>query len=250
MAITSSNSACAVSSPDASLQTHSAYVAQPSLSQMLPARRAHRVAEPLVSEFVGDGGLACETRVHRLGLRLQRVADAVVVDDRPEELNGYGPNEAFEDVDHLRGSLALQPEMIYVFEDAFGPYPFNSYGSIVDDDSVGYALETQTRPVYSRVARESTVAHELAHQWFGNAVSPERWQDIWLNEGWATYAEWVWTEAAGGAGAQTRFEDVMAIPATTRSGSGRGSGAARTLPRRGLRPGCGDAARAAGQGRR
>ena len=77
------------------------------------------------------------------------------------------------------------------------PYPFNSFGSIVDDDTVGYALETQTRPVYSRVAREGTVVHELAHQWFGNAVSPERWQDIWLNEGWATYVEWLWSEHTG-----------------------------------------------------
>jgi aminopeptidase N len=103
--------------------------------------------------------------------------------------------------------------MIAFFEETFGPYPFNSYGSIVDDDSVGYALETQTRPVYSRVARESTVAHELAHMWLGNAVSPQRWQDIWLNEGWATYSEWLWAEHTGDATAQEAFDDVMAIPA-------------------------------------
>jgi aminopeptidase N len=110
-------------------------------------------------------------------------------------------------------SLDQQADMIAFFEETFVPYPFNSYGSIVDDDSVGYALETQTRPVYSRVARESTVAHELAHQWFGNAVSPARWQDIWLNEGWATYAEWLWSDDSGGDSAQTSFEAVMDIPA-------------------------------------
>jgi aminopeptidase N len=110
-------------------------------------------------------------------------------------------------------SLALQPDMIAFLEGAFVPYPFNSYGSIVDDDTVGYALETQTRPVYSRVARESTVVHELAHQWFGNAVSPGRWQDIWLNEGWASYVEWLWSEHSGGDSAQAFFDGVMEIPA-------------------------------------
>jgi aminopeptidase N len=115
--------------------------------------------------------------------------------------------------DITNASLALQPAMIDFLEDTFVPYPFNSYGSIVDDDSVGYALETQTRPVYSRVARESTVLHELAHQWFGNTVSPERWQDIWLNEGWATYAEWLWSENRGGDTAQMSFDAIMAIPA-------------------------------------
>ena len=110
-------------------------------------------------------------------------------------------------------SLALQADMIAFLEGAFVPYPFNSYGSIVDDDSVGYALETQTRPVYSRVASESTVVHELAHQWFGNAVSPGRWRDIWLNEGWATYVEWLWSEHTGGDPAQTSFDEVMEIPA-------------------------------------
>ncbi len=109
-------------------------------------------------------------------------------------------------------SLALQGKMIRFLE-AFGRYPFRSFGSIVDDDSVDYALETQTRPVYSEVADESTVVHELAHQWFGNAVSPHRWADIWLNEGWATYAEWTWSEHQGRVTAQERFDDVMGLPA-------------------------------------
>jgi aminopeptidase N len=110
--------------------------------------------------------------------------------------------------------LARQGEMIVYFESLFGPYPFTSFGGIVDNDSVGYALETQTRPIYSRRASESTVAHELAHQWLGDAVSPARWQDIWLNEGWATYSQWLWTEHRGGATAQSQFDSVMGQPAT------------------------------------
>ncbi|PSK97232.1 peptidase M1-like protein [Haloactinopolyspora alba] len=109
--------------------------------------------------------------------------------------------------------LAQTAEMVEFFEGEFGPYPFGSYGAIVDDDSIGYALETQTRPIYSRRANEGTVAHELAHQWMGNSVSPERWGDIWLNEGWATYASWIWAEHDGGDTAQQSFDDVMAIPA-------------------------------------
>jgi aminopeptidase N len=112
-------------------------------------------------------------------------------------------------------SLALEPEMIDTFADLFGPYPFEAFGSIVDDDSVGYALETQTRPVYSRRAGEGTVAHELAHHWFGDSVSPQRWQDIWLNEGWATYASWLWSEHRGGPTAQEQFDDWYSIPASS-----------------------------------
>jgi aminopeptidase N len=104
-------------------------------------------------------------------------------------------------------SLALQSEMVTFFESRFGAYPFNSYGSIVDNDSVGYALETQTRPVYSRQASQGTVAHELAHQWFGNTVSPQRWQDIWLNEGWATYATWLWNDYRGTTSAQQAYNN-------------------------------------------
>jgi aminopeptidase N len=124
----------------------------------------------------------------------------------------------FDAVDPARlgtpsAGLALTSDMLVFFEGLYGPYPFNSYGAIVDDDSVGYALETQTRSFFSRNAREGTVAHELAHQWMGDHVSPERWADIWLNEGWATYSEWMWTEHRGGQSAAMSFDDVMATPA-------------------------------------
>jgi aminopeptidase N len=111
-------------------------------------------------------------------------------------------------------SLSWQPEMLDLFEELFGPYPFNSYGSIVDNDSVGYALETQTRPIYSSQANEGTVAHEAAHMWFGNAVSPARWQDIWLNEGWATYLTWIWNDHRGIRTVQQAF-DAWYAPART-----------------------------------
>jgi aminopeptidase N len=109
-------------------------------------------------------------------------------------------------------SLARVDAMLTFFAERYGPYPFVSYGHIVDDDTVGYALETQTRSFFSLRARESTVAHELAHQWMGNQVSPERWADIWLNEGWASYSTWLWREERGLQTVQAAYEDVLSIP--------------------------------------
>jgi aminopeptidase N len=94
----------------------------------------------------------------------------------------------------------------------FGPYPFDSIGAIVDDARVGYALETQTRPIFDRAPSLDLLVHEVAHQWFGDSVSPRRWSNIWLNEGFATYAEWLWSERHGGPSAGEIFRALHSSP--------------------------------------
>ncbi len=97
----------------------------------------------------------------------------------------------------VRGSFDRQPEILDFLAGYFGRYPFRAAGGIVNDYyGIGFALENQTRPIYSptffsdSISGDSVVVHELTHQWFGDSVSVERWRDIWLNEGFATYAEW------------------------------------------------------------
>ncbi len=130
-------------------------------------------------------------------------------------INAVDKDLSAADLATTQASLALQPEMIAYFSRIFGPYPFSSFGAVVDDDEdAGYALENQTRPIYSGAPSEGTVAHELAHQWYGNSVTPRLWRDIWLNEGFAAYAEWLWSENQGDASVQEQFETAYARPAT------------------------------------
>ena len=121
-------------------------------------------------------------------------------------IRNYSPTSL---ADQARQAFAPTAEMIEYFTTVFGPYPFEAYGGVVADTELGFALETQTLSVFGRDLvlappdlAETVVAHEIAHQWFGNSVSIEQWRDIWLTEGFATYGEWLWQEQTDGPDAR------------------------------------------------
>ncbi len=135
----------------------------------------------------------------------------IAVGHYDETVNGRIPGVFSRDVTApsltamMRPILALQPAHMDWMEDRVGRYPFDAYGSLVVDAELGFALETQTLSLYDKLwftaytqdTWDPTMVHELSHAWFGNSVSPYEWSDLWLNEGHASWYEFVYAEEKG-----------------------------------------------------
>lgn len=143
-------------------------------------------------------------------LTIVAIGDYVETRDEsgPVPIRNYFPAGLAADI---AGSYDITQEIMNWLIEKLGPYPFAEYGVVILP-GFPVALETQTLSVFgSRAPDPTVIAHELVHQWFGNSVSPARWQDIWLNEGFATYIMALYLEKTYGRQAMDGF---LSGPAT------------------------------------
>ncbi len=163
-------------------------------------RAADPMASYLVALAVGDLELSAYTKD---GVRYWDAVDRIL-----------GP-------DYARDALDQQPKILATLSSMFGPYPFDVGGAIVHAAAAQFALETQTRPVYSPrffsagSSGVGVIVHELAHQWFGDDLRIAAWRNIWANEGFASYAQWLYNERTGGETADATFAKAWADNAET-----------------------------------
>lgn len=122
-----------------------------------------------------------------------------------------------DDVKLAKSEFAFVPAVLKVYEDLFGPYPFAkekygiaevSFASFREHQtipSLGRGLMDGSAPVWDLGTVSNVIAHDMAHQWFGNSLTPASWSDVWLNESFSTYAVALWHERDGGVGAYRDF---------------------------------------------
>jgi aminopeptidase N len=161
------------------------------------------------------------TSSYLVGVAIAPLEKVLLVDAEPGAVpqSGYVPAEL---VPRFAGDFGRQPQMMRLFEELFGPYPFDGYAVVVADEELDVPVEAQGMAVFGTNhvdgvrGSERLVAHELAHQWFGNSLTVADWRHIWLNEGFAKFAEWIWSERSGGrsiaAHAADAYRKLAALP--------------------------------------
>ncbi|MGW9116514.1 M1 family metallopeptidase [Streptomyces sp. NPDC055663] len=177
-------------------------------------RTEHPMATELAQVSIGRSTVLHRTGPHRLPMR-----DVVPTADR----------------ERLEPLLSRTPAQLEWMEQQVGRYPFETYGLLVADTKTGFELETQTLSLFERSLfvgadypewyLESIMVHELAHQWFGNSVSPQRWSDLWLNEGHATWYEARYAEDHADKSLEDRMREAY-----TRSDGWRAAGGPPARP--------------------
>ncbi|MFJ8980929.1 M1 family metallopeptidase [Streptomyces sp. NPDC102282] len=172
-------------------------------------RTEHPMATELAQVSIGRSAV-----LHRTGPRGLPVRDVVPAADR-EKLEPW---------------LKKTPAQLAWMEKQVGPYPFETYGLLVADTETGFELETQTLSLFERSLFtgsgypewyvDSVMVHELAHQWFGDSVSPRSWSDLWLNEGHATWYEARYAEEHAKKPLERRMREAYARSDTWRAAGG------------------------------
>ncbi|MFJ2650766.1 M1 family metallopeptidase [Streptomyces sp. NPDC087420] len=172
-------------------------------------RTHHPMATELAQVSIGKSAV-----LHREGPRGLPVRDVVPAADAAK----------------LERWLKKTPAQLRWMEQQVGPYPFETYGLLIAAAETGFELETQTlslferslftRSEYGESYVDAIMVHELAHQWFGNSVTPRNWSDLWLNEGHASWYEALYAEEYGKKPLEERMRSAYEMSDGWRAGGG------------------------------